>query len=332
MATSLLANNARFRRTFEKVPKVVDIHNLIEIQKKSYGSFLQADIDPGKRENRGLQAVFNSVFPIEDFNQTASLQFVSYTFEKPKYEVDECRQRGMTYAAPLKVTVRLVVWDVDEETESQNIRDIKEQEVYFGELPIMTENGTFIVNGTERVVVSQLHRSPGVFFDSKYKTTYSGKVIFSARIIPNRGSWVDFEFDTKDLLYVRIDRRRKLPATVLLRALGYGTEEILNYFYNTEHVYVGENGLEKDFNPELLLGSKARASILAEDGSVYVKEGKKVTRSAIKKMKAALNASALHSFKMMQKYKKVEKGLEDLGWEIRRRTGLPDDVEEEEKG
>jgi len=287
MATSLLANNARFRRTFEKVPKVVDIHNLIEIQKKSYGSFLQADIDPGKRENRGLQAVFNSVFPIEDFNQTASLQFVSYTFEKPKYEVDECRQRGMTYAAPLKVTVRLVVWDVDEETESQNIRDIKEQEVYFGELPIMTENGTFIVNGTERVVVSQLHRSPGVFFDSKYKTTYSGKVIFSARIIPNRGSWVDFEFDTKDLLYVRIDRRRKLPATVLLRALGYGTEEILNYFYNTEHVYVGENGLEKDFNPELLLGSKARASILAEDGSVYVKEGKKVTRSAIKKMKAA---------------------------------------------
>ncbi|MCP4872307.1 MAG: DNA-directed RNA polymerase subunit beta [Proteobacteria bacterium] len=287
MATSLLANNARFRRTFEKVEKVIDIHNLIEIQKKSYGNFLQSDIDPGKRENRGLQAVFNSVFPIEDFNQTASLQFVSYTFEKPKYEVDECRQRGMTYAAPLKVTVRLVVWDVDEETESQNIRDIKEQEVYFGELPIMTENGTFIVNGTERVVVSQLHRSPGVFFDSKYKTTYSGKVIFSARIIPNRGSWVDFEFDTKDLLYVRIDRRRKLPATVLLRALGYGTEEILNYFYNTEHVYVGADGLSKDFNPSLLLGSKAQAPITGPDGTVFVKEGKKVTRSAIKKMKAA---------------------------------------------
>ena len=287
MATSLLANNARFRRSFQKVEKVIDVHNLIEIQKKSYGDFLQADVDVSKRETKGLQAVFNSVFPIEDFNQTASLQFVSYTFEKPKYEVDECRQRGMTYAAPLKVTVRLVVWDVDEETEAQNIRDIKEQEVYFGELPIMTENGTFIVNGTERVVVSQLHRSPGVFFDSKYKTTYSGKVIFSARIIPNRGSWVDFEFDTKDLLYVRIDRRRKLPATVLLRALGYGTEEILNYFYNTEHIYVGEDGLSKDFNPELLLGSKARAAIEGPDGTVFVKEGKKVTRSAIKKMTAA---------------------------------------------
>jgi len=288
MATSLLANNARFRRSFEKVAKVIDIHNLIEIQKKSYGNFLQSHVDPGKRENRGLQAVFNSVFPIEDFNQTASLQFVSYTFEKPKYEVDECRQRGMTYAAPLKVTVRLVVWDVDEETESQNIRDIKEQEVYFGELPIMTENGTFIINGTERVVVSQLHRSPGVFFDSQHKTTYSGKVIFSARIIPNRGSWIDFEFDTKDLLYVRIDRRRKLPATVLLRALGYGTEEILNYFYDTEHLHLGpERTVFKEFKADLLRGQKVASEIVGPDGTVFVKEGKKVTRAAIKKMTAA---------------------------------------------
>ena len=287
MATSLLANNARFRRSFEKVTKVIDIHNLIEIQKKSYGHFLQSHVDPGKRENRGLQAVFNSVFPIEDFNQTASLQFVSYTFEKPKYEVDECRQRGMTYAAPLKVTVRLVVWDVDEETESQNIRDIKEQEVYFGELPIMTENGTFIVNGTERVVVSQLHRSPGVFFDSQHKTTYSGKVIFCARIIPNRGSWIDFEFDTKDLLYVRIDRRRKLPATVLLRALGYGTEEILNYFYETERIHLSGDEVSKEFKPDLLRGQKVLNDIVGADGTVFVKEGKKVTRSAIKKMTAA---------------------------------------------
>jgi DNA-directed RNA polymerase subunit beta len=286
MATSLLANNARFRRSFEKVEKVIDVHNLIEIQKKSYGDFLQADIDVSGRETKGLQAVFNSVFPIEDFNQTASLQFVSYTFEKPKYEVDECRQRGMTYAAPLKVTVRLVVWDIDEETESQNIRDIKEQEVYFGELPIMTENGTFIVNGTERVVVSQLHRSPGVFFDSQHKTTYSGKVIFSARIIPNRGSWIDFEFDTKDLLYVRIDRRRKLPATVLLRALGNDTEQILNYYYDTETIRVVDGGYAKDFNPDLLLGAKARQNIEA-DGKVFVKEGKKVTRAAIKKMQQA---------------------------------------------
>jgi len=286
MATTLLANNTRIRRTFEKIKKAIEVQNLIEIQQRSYGNFLQALIDPGARENRGLQAVFNSVFPIEDFNQSASLQFVSYTFEKPKYTEEECRQRGMTYAAPLKVTVRLVVWDVDEETSSQNIRDIKEQEVYFGELPIMTENGTFIINGTERVVVSQLHRSPGVFFDHQNKTTYSGKVIFSARVIPNRGSWIDFEFDTKDLLYVRIDRRRKLPATVLLRALGYDTEQILNYFYDSELIHVAAEGLTKTFNPELLLGQKTRCAI-EHGGKVLVKEGKKVTRAAIKKMKAA---------------------------------------------
>ena len=287
MPRSLLANNARFRRSFEKIEKAIDVHNLIEIQKKSYADFLQADTDPGGRESRGLQAVFNSVFPIEDFNQTASLQFVSYTFEKPKYEVDECRQRGMTYAAPLKVTVRLVVWDVDEETEAQNIRDIKEQEVYFGELPIMTENGTFIVNGTERVVVSQLHRSPGVFYDQQKKTTYSGKVMFSARIIPNRGSWIDLEFDSKDLLYVRIDRRRKLPVTVLLRALGYDTEAILNYYYDTETLYFDGDSIEKEFKPELLQGHKTTVDIAGPDGTVYVKEGKKVTRSAIKKMAKA---------------------------------------------
>jgi len=286
MATPLLANNSRFRPTFEKIKKVVQVENLIAIQKKSYGRFLQADAEPGKRENRGLQAVFNSVFPVEDFNKTASLQFVAYTFEKPKYSEDECRQRGTTYAAPLKVTVRLVVWDMDEETEAQNIRDIKEQEVYFGELPIMTETGTFIVNGTERVVVSQLHRSPGVFFDHQNKTTYSGKVIFSARLIPNRGSWIDLEFDTKDILYVRIDRRRKLPATVLLRALGNDTEQILNYFYKTEVLHIGPQGVTKDFNAELLVGQKTNVAI-EHDGKVLVKEGKKVTRAAIKKITAA---------------------------------------------
>ena len=284
---SLVANNARFRRSFEKIPKVIDVHNLIEIQKHSYYEFLQTGTDPGSRENRGLQAVFNSVFPIEDFNQTASLQFVSYTFERPKYSVDECRQRGMTYAAPIKVTVRLVVWDVDEDTESQNIRDIKEQEVYFGELPIMTESGTFIINGTERVVVSQLHRSPGVFFDQQGKTTYSGKVIFTARIIPSRGSWIDFEFDTKDILHVRIDRRRKLPATVLLKALGYDDEQILNYFYDTEIFHIGPDSVSRDFNPDLVTGQKANVAIVGEDGKVFVKEGKKITRAAVKRMKAA---------------------------------------------
>ena len=176
---------------------------------------------PEKREDIGLQGVFKRVFPIKDFNETSSLEFVSYNLEKPKYDVDECHQRGMTYAAPIKVIVRLVVWDNDEETGAQSIRDVKEQEVYFGEIPLMTENGTFIINGTERVVVSQLHRSPGVFFDhDKGKTHSSGKLLYTARIIPYRGSWLDFEFDPKDLLYVRIDRRRKLPATVLLRALG----------------------------------------------------------------------------------------------------------------
>ena len=175
------------------------------------------------------------MFPIKDFKETSSLEFVSYNLEKPKYDVDECRQRGMTFAAPIKVVVRLVVWDTNEETGSQSIRDVKEQEVYFGEIPLMTENGTFIINGTERVVVSQLHRSPGVFFDhDKGKTHSSGKLLYSARIIPYRGSWLDFEFDPKDLLYVRIDRRRKLHATVLLRALGYSTEELLNYYYDTE--------------------------------------------------------------------------------------------------
>ncbi|MCK6530978.1 DNA-directed RNA polymerase subunit beta [Myxococcota bacterium] len=286
---SLIANNARFRRSFEKIQHILEIQNLIEIQKKSYDEFLQNDVPPDQRKGAGLQAVFNSVFPIQDFNQTASLQFVSYSFEKPKYEVDECRQRGMTYAAPLKVTVRLVVWDVDEDAETQNIRDIKEQEVYFGELPIMTENGTFIINGTERVVVSQLHRSPGIFFDQdKGKTSYSGKVIFSARVIPNRGSWVDFEFDSKDILHVRIDRRRKLPATALLRALGYTEEELLDYFYDHERIIVRGDDITKEFKADLLLGQKVSRDIAdPATGEVIVKEGKKVNRAMLRRMKAA---------------------------------------------
>ena len=216
-----LQNNFRVRKSFAKISKVIEIPNLINIQKQSYEKFLQADVLPEKREDVGLQAVFKSVFPIRDFNETSSLEFVSYNLEKPKYDVDECRQRGMTFAAPIKVVVRLVVWDKDEETGAQSIRDVKEQEVYFGEIPLMTENGTFIINGTERVVVSQLHRSPGAFFDhDKGKSHSSGKLLYNARVIPSRGSWLDFEFDHKDLLYVRIDRRRKLPVTVLIRALG----------------------------------------------------------------------------------------------------------------
>src|SRR3990167_1061800 len=218
--TQLTAPNFRLRKEFSRIKKVIDIPNLIQLQKESYIHFLQYETPVEQRKDVGLQAIFKSVFPIRDFNNTASLEFVSYKFEKPKYDVDECRYRGMTYEAPVKVVVRLVVWDNDPETGSQSIRDVKEQEVYFGTIPLMTKTGTFIVNGTERVIVSQLHRSPGVFFEhDKGKTHASGKLLYSARVIPYRGSWLDFEFDAKDLVYVRIDRRRKLPVTTLLMAL-----------------------------------------------------------------------------------------------------------------
>src|SRR5215469_12471911 len=303
MASPVIQNNFRARKTFAKIAKIIDIPNLIDIQKQSYEKFLQKDIAVDQREDVGLQGVFKSVFPIKDFSETSSLEFVSYNLERPKYDVDECRQRGMTYAAPIKVVIRLVVWDVNEETGSQSIRDVKEQEVYFGEIPLMTDNGTFIINGTERVVVSQLHRSPGVFFDhDKGKTHSSGKLLYNARIIPYRGSWIDFEFDHKDLLYVRIDRRRKLPATVLIRALGAvpdtakknplefrgTTEEILNYYYATETIYIrGRNEFEKSVELELLPGQRATRDIKTKSGEIIVKKNRKFTRAAIKKLEAA---------------------------------------------
>jgi len=299
-----IQNNFRTRKNFAKIQKIIDIPNLIDIQKHSYYKFLQADVAADRREDLGLQGVFKSVFPIKDFNETSSLEFVSYHLEKPKYDVDECHQRGMTYSAPIKVVVRLVVWDKDEETGALSIRDVKEQEVYFGEIPLMTENGTFIINGTERVVVSQLHRSPGAFFDhDKGKSHSSGKLLYSARIIPYRGSWIDFEFDHKDILYVRIDRRRKLPATVLLRALGAvpdtskkspiefkGTpEEMLNFFYATETIFVGAKGeYEKSVELDLLPGQRATRDIKnPKTGEIIVKKNRKFTRGAIKKLEAA---------------------------------------------
>src|ERR671936_1506486 len=210
----------RIRKTFGRIPEVAPMPNLIEVQRSSYDHFLQMGVIPEQRGNVGLQEVFKSVFPIRDFSERAQLEFVKYEFEEPKYDVEECQQRGITYAAPLKLTLQLVVWDVDEETGSRSIRDIKEQDVYMGDMPLMTANGTFIINGTERVIVSQMHRSPGVFFDhDKGKTHSSGKYLYAARVIPYRGSWLDFEFDAKDLVYVRIDRRRKLPVTTLLYAL-----------------------------------------------------------------------------------------------------------------
>jgi DNA-directed RNA polymerase subunit beta len=269
------------------VRRIIDVPNLIDIQKSSYDKFLQMNVPPNGREEVGLQAVFRSVFPIKDFNGTSELVFVSYNLEPPKYDVDECRQRGMTFSAPIKVTNQLMIYDTRDGGE-RIVRDIKEQEVYFGELPLMTETGTFIINGTERVVVSQLHRSPGVFFDhDKGKTHSSGKLLYSARVIPYRGSWLDFEFDPKDIIYVRIDRRRKMHATVLLRALGYSTQDLLNYFYNAETVYLEKGGkYAKSVEFELLAGQRATRDIKL-GGDVIVKKNTKFTRAAIRKMRDA---------------------------------------------
>src|SRR4051794_31925353 len=282
-----IQTNFRVRKNFGKISKIAEIPNLIAIQKHSYDKFLQAEVPPDKRDDTGLQGVFKSVFPIKDFNETSSLEFVSYHLEKPKYDVDECHQRGMTYSAPIKVVVRLVVWDKDPDTGAQSIRDVKEQEVFFGEIPLMTDNGTFIINGTERVVVSQLHRSPGVFYDhDKGKTHSSGKLLYNARIIPYRGSWLDFEFDPKDLLYVRIDRRRKLHATVLLRALGYSTEELLNYYYDTELVFLEpQKKYSKSLEYDLLPGQRATRDIRHPvTREILVKKNRKFTKLAIKKL------------------------------------------------
>ncbi len=281
-----VANNLRFRRHFGKIKKIIDLPYLIEIQKNSYDLFLQKDAPAEKRENIGLQGVFKSVFPIKDFNETASLEFVSYGLGEPKYDVEECHQRGMTYAAPLKVTVQLVLWDVDPQTGSRSIKNVKEQEVFFGEVPLMTKNGTFIINGTERVVVSQLHRSPGVFFEhDKGKTHASGKLLYSARIIPYRGSWLDFEFDARDILYVRIDRRRKFHATVLLKALGMTTEDLLNYFYKSDTVVFDGRKPQLVFRPDQATGVKAGSDVRdPKSNELIVKEGKKLTRSMIRQM------------------------------------------------
>ena len=280
-----IANNQLLRKHFAEIKRIIDIPNLIDIQKNSYKRFLQADLPASARQNIGLEAVFRSVFPIRDFSETCSLEYVSYSLGIPKYDVDECHQRGMTFAAPMKVRVRLVSWDIDKESGVQSIRDIKEQEVYFGEIPLMTENGTFIINGTERVIVSQLHRSPGVFFDhDKGKTHSSGKILYSARVIPYRGSWLDFDFDHKDILYVRIDRRRKLPATVLLKALGYSAEELLNYYYDVEEIVVDGEGYRKRVNLALLPGQRASFDIVAADGEVIVKANRKFTKAAIRKL------------------------------------------------
>ena len=286
-AQTQVTSNLRLRRSFGKIKKIIEIPNLIEIQKRSYEEFLQADVGADQREDKGLQSVFKSVFPIKDFNETASLEFVSYDLGTPKYDVEECHQRGMTFAAPIKVKIQLVIWDV--ESGRRSIKNVKEQEVYFGEIPLMTGNGTFMVNGTERVIVSQLHRSPGVFFEhDKGRTHSTGKLLYSARIIPYRGSWIDFEFDPKDILYVRIDRRRKFPATVLLRALGMTTEDLLNYYYKKDVISLDPKGYTKKFEPEQLLGMRVTRDVKdPKSGEVVAREGRKFNKAIVRQLEAA---------------------------------------------
>src|SRR5690348_14023485 len=287
MMAQTFTGRKRVRKFFGKIEEVAEMPNLIEVQKASYDQFLLVQEPQGGRPNEGLQAVFKSVFPIRDFSNTSELHFVSYEFEAPKYDVDECRQRGMTYAAPLKVTLRLIVFDTDEETGAKSVKDIKEQDVYMGDIPLMTNNGTFIINGTERVIVSQMHRSPGVFFDhDKGKTHSSGKLLFAARVIPYRGSWLDFEFDAKDIVHVRIDRRRKLPATTLLYALGLTQEEILNYFYGKISFKHNKDGSwSTPLDSGWMRNAKSTSDWKnAKTGDVVLEAGSKITARALRKL------------------------------------------------
>ncbi len=269
----------RIRKSFGRIPEAVQMPNLIEVQRSSYEQFLQREARSGPRRDEGIEAVFRSVFPIKDFNERAVLEYVSYEFEEPKYDVEECVQRDMTFAAPLKVKLRLIVFETDEETGARSVKDIKEQDVYMGDIPLMTEKGTFIVNGTQRVIVSQMHRSPGVFFDhDKGKTHASGKLLFAARVIPYRGSWLDFEFDAKDVVYVRIDRRRKLPATTFLMALGMDGEEILGTFYDSVRCERREGGWTTPYRPDRWRGVKpAFALVNADTGEEIAPAGQKIS-------------------------------------------------------
>ncbi len=314
MATKSSTQRKRIRKSFGRIREVAPMPNLIEVQKASYDGFLQINVLPEERTNFGLQAVFESVFPIKDFAENGTLEFVKFVLEEPKYDVEECQQRGVTYAAPLKLTLRLVVFDVDEETGARSIRDIKEQDVYMGDMPLMTNNGTFVVNGTERVIVSQMHRSPGVFYDhDKGKTHSSGKFLFAARIIPYRGSWLDFEFDAKDLVYVRIDRRRKLPVTTLMMALdsaateerraeraaqgaslpyddaeGMTPEEILDLFYDGISYSKTKEGWKTPFDPERYRGGVKIVSeiVNAKSGDVVAEVGTRITLRGATRLKS----------------------------------------------
>ena len=300
----------RLRKFFGHMTEVAEMPNLIEVQKTSYDQFLQVQKPEGGRIDMGLETVFKSVFPISDFSETSLLEYVDYHFEDPKYDVEECQQRSMTYAAPLKVTLRLIVFDVDQETGAKSVKDIKEQDVYMGDVPFMTLNGTFIVNGTERVIVSQMHRSPGVFFDhDKGKTHSSGKLLFAARVIPYRGSWLDFEFDAKDIVHVRIDRRRKLPATTLLYALGLDQEGILDYFYGkVPFRSAKDGGWTTPVDPSWMRNAKpSNEWTNPKTGEVLTEPGQKITvRSLRKWQEEAVKAVAMPDDELVGRYSALD--------------------------
>src|SRR3954452_1534293 len=276
----------RIRKSFAKRASVLTVPFLLETQLVSYRAFLQA-LTPGmERKNEGLQAAFTSIFPISSHSGNARLEFVSFSLLPPAFDVVECQQRGLTYCSALRAKVRLVI--MDREAPKDTIKEVKEQEVYMGEMPLMTENGSFIINGTERVIVSQLHRSPGVFFEhDRGKTHSSGKLLFSARVIPYRGSWLDFEFDPKDFLFFRVDRRRKMPVTTLLKAIGLSNEDILKQFFQFDTFHLSAKGAELEFVPERLRGEMARFDIHGKDGKVVVQKDKRITVKHIRDMEAA---------------------------------------------
>ncbi|NCP80229.1 MAG: DNA-directed RNA polymerase subunit beta, partial [Gallionella sp.] len=276
----------RIRKSFAKRKGALPVPFLLSTQLESYSAFLQAWTPAEQRKNDGLQAAFNSIFPIESHNKFARLDFVSYQLGMPPFDVRECQQRGLTYASPLRARVRLTI--LDKESSKPKIKEVKEQEVYMGEIPLMTNTGSFVVNGTERVIVSQLHRSPGVFFEhDRGKTHSSGKLLFSARVIPYRGSWLDFEFDAKDFVYFRIDRRRKLPVTILLKSIGYTPEQILAMFFQFDTFHFGKKGTQFEVVPERLRGEIARFDITAKDGKLIVAKDKRITVRHIREIQEA---------------------------------------------
>ncbi|MDH3266688.1 MAG: DNA-directed RNA polymerase subunit beta, partial [Gammaproteobacteria bacterium] len=274
----------RIRKNFGKRPTILDVPYLLSIQVASYAKFLQTDKSIEERDDRGLHAAFQSVFPIVSYSGNAALEYVSYRLGEPVFDVKECQMRGLTYAAPIRVKVRLVIYDKEASGNPKPVKDIREQEVYLGEMPLMTDHGTFVINGTERVIVSQLHRSPGVFFDhDKGKTHSSGKLLFSARIIPYRGSWLDFEFDPKDAVFARIDRRRKLPVTIILRALEMTNEEMLELFFDTNEFYLSEKDIKMHLVPERLRGDTATFDIKL-GRKLIVEEGRRITAKHVRDM------------------------------------------------